>query len=788
MQRHMPRRATGRLQTSIAAFVLLLSVIAAGCSTTRHVPDGSYLLDRARIEVSDSTGALEGTDFTGYLRQRPNHKMLWSARLQLGVYNLSGKDTTKWLNRLLRRLGEAPVIYDHALTEAGAAQLRKALVNKGYLHASVDADTSSAGKRMRVDYRLRPGRPYTVKSVEYHFPSDTLRRTVMADSARFPMRPGMPLDAGVLDSQREFVTRRLRDRGYYAFAKEFVTFNADTAAGSYEADLTMTVRPPYQGEDAAGRLPTHVEYIVGSVTVITDFDPTESLTARADLPRDTVNYRGIDIIYVKGHHYLRPGVVADNCYLEPGSLYDAAHVDRTYQAFSRLGILNFINIRFVPRQTAGAMQVLDAYVMLTPGRSQSIQFELEGTNSEGDLGVAAGVGYTHRNLGKGSETFTARIRGAYESINGKLDGFIHDRYMEYSVDVGVTFPKFKAPLLRESFKRRIRASTELTVSLGYQERPEYTRIIAAAGWAYKWTERGMRNRHTFSPIDINYVYLPESTNEFIDNIASDNPLLRYSYEDHFIMSMRYSFYHTNKRGEGLGARRRQPYVYTLRVNSEVAGNFLFALSSIFAHRGNFHSRPYKVFGIRYSQYVKAEADYGSLYTFDNRNTLAWHVGFGIGIPYGNSYAMPFEKRFYGGGANGVRGWSVRTLGPGAFAGGNSVRDFIDQCGDIRLDMSAEYRARIIGPLELAVFVDAGNIWTIHDYPNQPGGIFRFNTFYKQIAAAYGLGVRLDFNYFLLRVDLGMKAVNPARGEERWPVIHPRWRRDHAFHFSIGYPF
>ena len=349
------------------------------------------------------------------------------------------------------------------------------------------------------------------------------------------------------------------------------------------------------------------------------------------------------------------------------------------------------------------------YILLTRGKSQSVAFELEGTNSEGDLGVAAAITYSHRNVGKGSETLTAKVRGAYESISGKIDGFIHDRYMEYSADLGLDFPKFKAPFLKESFKRRVMATTEFNMSLNYQERPEYTRIIATAGWGYRWMERRTRNRHTFTLIDVNYVYLPESTIDFLDQIAPDNPLLRYSYEDHFIMRMGYSFYHTNKRREAPWSRQMQQNVYTIRVNAEVAGNLLFGLNSIFNHRSDFRRNPYKIFGIRYSRYFKAEADYGAFHIFDRRNSLAWHIGLGIGIPYGNSTILPFEKRFYGGGANGVRGWAVRTLGWGSFDGSNSVSSFINQCGDIRFDASVEYRAKLFWVVELGLFVDMGNI-------------------------------------------------------------------------------
>lgn len=724
-----------------------------------------------------------------YVRQQPNHKMLWSIKLRLGIYNMSGNDSTRWWNRFVRKLGEPPVVYDSTLTATSVAQLRQGLVNKGYLNPMVTVDTvvNEKKRKIEVTYNLSPGLPHRVKSVDYEFANDTLRKLIISDSSHFVIRPGAPLDRDLLESQREVVTQHLRNRGYYAFSKEFITFSADTTEGSQDVELTMKVNPPYPATQGRVSLDTHREYIVRNVRFITDYDPADPRPLSTWEATDTTYYKGYTILYGP-KQYLRPGVLADNCFITPGQQFRQRNVDRTYQALSRLDILRFINIRFVPAGEIGNTGLLDAYVLLTRGKSQSVTLELEGTNSEGDLGVAASAGYTHRNIGKGSETLNAKIRGAYESLSGNLDGFIHNRYMEYSVDMGVTFPKFKAPFLRENFKRRINAVTEFHMSLNYQERPEYTRIISTLGWSYKWTERSTRNRHTYTPIDINYVYLPESTNNFLDLIAPDNPLLRYSYEDHFIMRMGYSFYHTNKQPDRPWNRGYQPSVYTVRVNAETAGNLLFGLSSLFAHRSNFHSDPYSVFGIRYSQYVKADADYAWHYRFDDRNSMALHAGFGIGIPYGNSRILPFEKRFYGGGANGVRGWDVRTLGPGRYPGTNSVSDFINQCGDIRLDFSGEYRTKLFWLLELGAFIDVGNIWTIHNYSNQPEGMFHFKSFYKELAAAYGLGLRLDFSYFLLRFDMGMKAHNPAINAEPWPLIHPKWGRDHSFHFSIGYPF
>ena len=766
----------------------LVCVILVACSSSRHVPDGSYLLDKVNIRI-DSAGRSEQLDvdeMQAYLRQTPNHRMLWSIKFRLGFYNLSGQDSTNWWNRWMRKLGEPPVIYDPGLSDASSRQLIQYLASKGYFNASVDVDSvkNDRKKKIELTYNLTPGPRRIISKMEYEFPDSSVQSIVMADSARFLTYPGQPLSRDVLENQRTIVADALRNNGYFKFGKESITFVADTTEGSPDVELMMKIAPP--SSTAKDKADMYSKFLIRKVTVIADADAIDSEDPTVAVGKDSVNFHGIEILYADSR-YLRPSVIANNCYLTPGEVFAQRDVDRTYRAFSRLGILKFINVSFVPVGHIGDDGLLDVYVMLTPGKSQTASVELEGTNSEGDLGVAVGLTYAHRNIGRGSETFTGKLRGSYESLSGNLEGLLNNRYMEYSVDLGLEMPEFKAPIPRR-MRRRIQASTEMNFSMNYQERPEYTRVISTAGWSYKWVSARKNNRHTFTPLDINYVYLPASTNDFIDLIAPDNPLLRYSYEDHFIMRMGWRWYHTNKKEATPWNKTMQRVIYNVRVNAEIAGNLLFALSSIFAHRQNFHEDPYRIFGIHYSQYFKLEADYALLHRFDERNSVAFRVGGGLGVPYGNSEMLPFEKRFYGGGANGVRGWDVRTLGPGAYPGKNSVSDFINQCGDIRLITSAEYRAKLFWVLELGAFVDIGNIWTIRDYPFQQGGVFKFNEFYKQLAASYGLGLRMDFNYFLLRFDLGMKAHNPAMGEKPWPLIDPKWKRDSSFHFSIGYPF
>jgi outer membrane protein assembly factor BamA len=743
-------------------------------------------VDKVDITVEDNA-EIEKAQLVNYLRQTPNHKVLGFLKLQLATYNMSGRDSTKWYNRWMRRLGQAPVLYSQELTDASVYQLHQAMLNKGYLNADVTVDTihTSKNRKVQIDYRIRTGRPHYIATIDYAIPDTAIASLVARMPRRERLKPGDLLDRNRLEEIRTSISEMLRNNGYYAFSKDYITFVADTAAGARDVNLTLTLHQP----SAQSADKQHITYIVNKVVYVTDYNPGTDYGKFEFSNQDTVRYRDIDVLY-GNDRYLRPQVLYEALHIAPGKPFCQRDVDRTYESLGRFGILRYVNINMQRVGTSpDGHPLLDAYVLLTRGKKQGVSLELEGTNSEGDLGFGVGVTYQHRNLAHGSELLSAKFRTSYESLSGDFNGLINNRYMEYAGEVGITFPQFEAPFLSYDFKRRIKATTEFSISGNYQERPEYTRIIAGAGWKYRWTNRQNTLRHRFDLIDVNYVYLPNSTIDFLNQIAPTNPLLRYSYEDHFILRSGYSYYRTNKRQPSENSLTRmmvQPSVFTIRANFEPAGNLLYAISRLTGQ--NRHDGAYRVFGIQYSQYMKADADYTFTRVLGPRTSVSFHAGLGLGVPYGNSQMLPFEKRFYAGGANSVRGWGVRTLGPGRYASKNSVSDFINQCGDIRLDLNIEYRAKLFWILEGALFIDGGNIWTIHNYENQPGGFFRFNSFYKELAAAYGMGLRLDFTYFLLRLDLGMKAVNPALDEYQWPIIHPRWGRDATIHFSVGYPF
>lgn len=777
-------RLVYRVWTGIAMALVLMAVLSS-CSSTKHVPQGKLLLDKVKINIADPRPDVEKSQLANYLRQNANHRVLGGVKLQLAFYNLSGKDSTKWFNRWIQRVGTPPVIYDAALTEASAEQLKTALSNRGYMNNVVTyhVQTDSIKRKARVDYDITLGEPYYIRSIAYEIPDDDMRDIILGDSADFVVHQGDLLNFNNLDQWRQDITENLRNHGYYAFNKEYITFIADTAADSHAVDLTLNSREPYRNE----RMPYYTEhepFYVRNVTYVTRFDPVAMRDGYWG--EDTVVLASGVKVYEDSTHYLRPQVIDECNYIEPGSLYNADALNRTYRALGRLNVIKQINIDIRPVGEVDGVLMLDAYVLLQSDRAQTISVSLEGTNSEGDLGFGVGLDYQHRNIFRGAEVLSGKFKLSYESLSGNLSGLINNNYSEYSTEWGITFPKFMAPFLKRSFKHKIQASTAFTLNFDYQARPEYTRVIAGGGWRYQWSERSRRLSHTLTLLDLSVISVPKFNEEFFDRIT--NPLLRYSYQDHLIMRMGYNFYRTNKAEmnvQQMGLFQRD--VFTIRANAETAGNLLYGLSHLTRQQAD-STGSYKALGIRYSQYVKADADYSITHYFDRRQSLAFHVGAGVAIPYGNSDVLPFEKRFYSGGANSVRGWGVRTLGPGSYNSNNSLSNFIYQCGDIRFDVNLEYRAKLFWVVELGLFIDAGNIWTIKDYEDQPGGVFKFNKFYEQIACSYGAGIRLDFKYFLVRVDMGMKAHNPASGQEHWPLLHPRFKRDSEFHFSVGYPF
>lgn len=723
--------------------------MCCACSGTKYVSEGEYLLNKVKVKSDFKTKGVDPSEMKAYVRQEGNSRWFSAAKIPLAAYSLSGSDTTKWTNRLLRSIGEAPVIYDPISTRKSVEDLQMQLVNMGFLRARVDAVIKTKNKKIDVTYLLHPGRPYYIRQIDYVIQDpaiDSLLQLNVPKNRR--LRKGMRFSVDNLDEERKRITKKLTSLGYYRFNKEFITFQADSIPNTQYVDVVLMLR---KTRDSEGKEFPHQRYWVRSVGY-----------QSGDLEDSVI--------------HLRQGVLRKNTLIKENSYYSADNLRSTYNRFGRLGAVRYTNVSWIEQPDSN---ILDCQIQISTNKPSTISFQPEGTNTAGDFGAAASLTYQNRNLFRGSENLSIELRTAYEAIKG-LEGYRNYDFLEYSLGTELTFPRFIAPFLSSDIRRRINATSEVSMSYDLQNRPEFQRRVFSVGWKYKWYNRNHHDNYRIDLLDLNYISMPWISEtfkkEYLDDTKSHNAILRYNYENLFIMKFGVGYTYNNG-------------VIAIKANAETSGNLLGVAARTLGFPRNDEGQ-YTLLDVAYAQYAKVDIDVTRNVNIDYNNQLVFHAGLGIAYPYGNSTILPFEKRYFSGGANSVRGWSVRSLGPGRYVSRDGRIDFINQTGDMKLDLNMEYRAQLFWKLGAALFVDAGNIWTLRSYDDQPGGEFKFSEFLEQLAVSYGVGLRLNFDYFVLRFDMGMKAIDPVyeERERHYPIAHPNLSRDFAFHFAVGLPF
>lgn len=751
-------------------FLSTLLFLVGACSTTKNIPDGEYLLDQ--IEVKTDNKVSTPTAFETFARQQPNSNLPILGKVRLKIYNMAG-DTSKWLNRTIQKMGEPPVIYNQSQTALSASQIQKEMQNLGYLNAEVDTILKLRKNKVSVTYNVKTGTPYSIRNITNAINDTAIAKVIDKAPLKNQLKPGNLFDMTALETERVRVNTILRNWGYYTFSKEYVYFRADTTLNSYQVDLFMDIYPPRDSVP-------YSQYRINNVTVVSGYD--FNIPERAFFRKsDTTEYKGLKIIRGR-NNFLKSSTIERNNFLKPGMRYMDFLFNNTYQAYNNIGAIKQTNIVLTPSAT-DSTHLLDARITLSPANAHWFQAALDGTNSAGDFGVAPSIAYTHQNIFNGGEQFGIKLKGAYEFINNDEEGVIGQNYYEYGIDLSLTYPRVLFPFLRKKWRDQPSANTRFSIGLTNQQRTEYTRQFFNATVNYDWATGYGRYRYSFDFMDINYVRMPSVSKDFEERYLTgpnSNPLLRESYKDQFVVRTGISATMT-----GNHIFKRSPHNYTIRSSFEVAG-WLPRLVTTISRQSSNNEGFKEILGVQYAEYVKGNVDYARTFNFSKKHSLAYHIGFGMAYPYGNSNVLPFERRFFAGGANSVRGWSTRGLGPGSYKSTNNSSNFVNQTGDIKLDMSIESRHKVSDLFEIAGFVDAGNVWTIHNYEGQEGGIFKFNNFYKEIAVAYGIGFRIDLSFLLLRFDTGIRLYEPGRPQSERLVL-PAWTRT-AFHFGIGYPF
>ena len=713
----------------------LTGLALMSCSTTRVLQDGEYRLAKNKIEIVDDK-EFNPNSLTPYLKQK--HKG-WSPFLY--VYNWTNGKGKTW-DKIVHKIGVAPVIYDPEMVDNSIENIDNHLDYLGYYGSRTESEIQVNKRRVHVIYKVNLGERIPIRDLEVTLPErGEFASVFLSDTSAMTVKPGAFLSESSLEAESERFATVLRNQGFYSFNKNHFFFEADTLSYPGSAVLKMQVN----------------EY------------------TRNETPRDAEPIRkfyidNVSISYPKSMK-IREKILTDLNLITPGSLYDETIIKNTYSRFTALRMFSSVNI--------GTTQVdtnkVNCDISLSQSKTQGFKVNLEAsTNSSGLLGISPQLSYYHKNLFRGGEWLNLSFMGNFQfKFNDDV------RSNEFGVSGGLSFPKFF--LLPYRYFKGAIPRTDINLSYNYQDRPEYTRNIIATSYGYNGSV-GSRFFYQAYPLQLNVVHLFNLNPDFYETLA-DDPFLRNAYQNHFDLGSGMTLYYTTN-SESIP---KETFFYT-RFQFDIAGNMLSLFNPLMEKDSNGAGM---IWNTPYSQFVRSELTLSKTWVFGRNDgqSIATRILAGAGYAYGNSTALPFEKHFYAGGANSLRGWQARTVGPGLSPMDNS---FVipNQTGDMKLEANIEYRFDMFWKIAGAVFADAGNIWMLKDDGTESGkeSMIRWDTFGDSIAANWGVGLRLNFGFLLLRLDMGMKVHDPAR-EIKWVSSNQWLKKDgYALHFGVGYPF
>lgn len=711
---------------------LILALALAGCSTTSSLPEGEYLLRKADVKVNDKS--FNASDLSSYVVQKPNSYLLGLNPL-LSIYNWAGNSQTGFAN-FLRRLGTAPVVYEAGKVDESTANLAQHLNYMGYYGSQVESDVNVKGRKVYVTYYVTLGRRYTLSAIDYEIPTyGTFQEDFAADLPNTTLHTGDFLSEEALEAEANRSARHFRDRGYYGFTKSYFAFEADTLAHDGTARLKAQIRD-YALEDDPSSARPHRKYTIGKVSI--------------DYPKD-----------LKIRHW----VLENMNLLRPGQPYSEKTINDTYTRFTNVSMLSGVNVNVTPVSE----DQVDCNISLRNSGLQGFKTNLEASvNSSGLIGISPQLSYYHKNIFRGGEILNLGLKGNFQfRPSDKVSS------TEVSLSTGVRFPRFIG-LPNSYFKGPYIPRTDISLAFNYQNRPEYRRFVISSAFTYngRFSERLF---YQFSPIRANISRIFDISDDFYLSLL-DNIYLLQVYSDNFDMGVSGMLYYTTN----ASTIPTTPYHYA-RLSVDLSGNVLSLFNPLLPVKDGQHL----IWNTPYSQYVRGELQLGKTFRFgrQDRQSLALRFLIGAGYGYGNSSFQPLDKMFYCGGSTSMRGWQARTLGPGTRKPYSEYFIIPTQIGESKMEANIEYRFPIFWKFEGAAFVDAGNIW---DLSGDEGETFSL----EGIGLDWGLGLRVNLSFILLRLDAGFRIHDPARDAgDRW-VGPNRWftGSNIAIHFGVGYPF
>ncbi len=771
---------------------MLLLYVLSGCNSAKFVPKGSYLLKKNKIDIQGAK--IDQGELKSVIAQQPNRRLLEVYPFFLYTYNFGRRIAPKKDGGFLsKKIGKAPVIYDSNLVRSSLDKVKKYMFNKGYFHADIKDTVKIVGKRkkkIKHIFLIEPKEPYQVAKISSEIQDEHLLETFKllykqrATRNKLKLKEGKIYDQQDFISDREFIVRNIRNKGYYSFSKDKISFKVDTAFAENQVHVTQILTKDKRSFKDSTYNENHKKYYVQSIQVSdSDFD----------FELDASDY----VLHPDLSSKINTAFLTDNIFIEKQALFSLQHTEMTYARLLPLKLFKRVNIKLnditTPTDSIGRLQA-QIHIPFLPRNAMSV--ELNGTNRGGSLGILTDFSVQNKNTFKNGEILSLRANIGLEAqtFNASNDQFLTSSQVgsffntiNYGVELSLLNQRLLVPILKVNQKNILNPQTEFVAQFSHQEIPTFLRNIVGFQYRYGWSTTPL-NVFSFAPIDLNLVRIP--TQSFKDTIASfDNPYLTNTYQDHFLLGSTFQFLH-HKRPP---SKHVNNFSYKLGIESY--GSMLYALNKQL--NPSFSDTAFStLFNIQYAHFLKLNADFRLYQVLSKYTRVAYRFFSGFGLPLQNSSALPFEKAFFAGGANGLRAWSIRGLGPGSFESYGKSSFF--RVGDIQLEFNAELRFDLNDFLEAAVFADAGNIWLYNKDGNRAGADFEFTRFYKEIAIGVGAGLRFDFNFFIFRVDWGAQLRDPALVEnQRW-IFQPKtnfeqltgeqYKLGHNLNIGIGYPF
>jgi outer membrane protein insertion porin family len=754
-----------------------LVLLGAACHESRHLAGGQTLYTANIVKIQSSvplshrrTKELKA-DLVQLLRPNLNSKIL-GVRVKLWVYNIAGTPKKKkgFKHWLKYKVGEAPVLSSPKVIEKNREILQNHLENKGYFGDTVLSATPVKDKHLTAVYTAQIGNQYTIRNVTYPPDSDDLSRRIDSLQHGTLLKKGDGFDLDVIKNERSRIDGLLKNRGYYFFSPDDLFIDVDSAVGNHQVDLHLKVKlatPPVARN----------VYRINSVVVYANYGILTDTSLRKAYTTPE-GYRIVD-----SAHILRPVIFSRTLVVKPGDIYKRDDHNRSLSRLVSLGVFGFVKVRFDPVKSDDSNQLLNAFYYLTPAQKKSIQFEVTGlTRSDNTTGTEVSINWRHRNLLKGAELFTAKIYGGLEEqyiASNNLTSNQKVNIRRGGLDLSLLVPRIISPFnLNTSSayvpKTKIEADYDI-----FDQSSEYTLTSSRVSFGYIF-KNNQTTENTITVLGIDYVR-PSNINPVYQDSLDKNITLARAIEKTFIIGPTYNFNYNSQAKPNKNTNN-----YYFNGNLDLSNNVLGLVTGANINKG----KQIDIFNVPFAQYVRLEADFRHYLRFNDNSMLASRITSGVGFAYGNSTTMPFVKEFFAGGTNDIRAFRSRALGPGSYYAGNPNTTTLlpDQPGDFKLEGNVEYRGKLSPLVGWALFMDAGNVWTLRQDTSRPGSQLTPG-FLKDIAVGVGTGIRFDLSILVLRVDVAVPVRYPWLPDgHKWDFPEAADISNMVLNLAIGYPF